>query len=407
MPNKKGTRRGNEEGSITWREDRQCYYARVKTGIKPDGSPDYASKYSKTKGELQTWIRGILNDVDSGTFAKPDKITCKEWFETWLTQYAKISVRQTTYESYEHQLKHHIIPGLGGIKLKDLQTTNIQKFLNEKFESGKTIKEKDEKTGKVNIKKVGLSSRTVHYFHVIIHSALKQAHIEHKIVLNPAENVRLPKQSHQEMKTLDNTELTSFLKTIKENKLYYAAYLLEVNSGMRRGEILGVRWQDISLDKGTLKVEKQIVNTKANGLEITDVKTDSSRRTIVLPADVVTALEIHRKRQLEAMMKVRDIYDEESDLVFCTRLGKPIAPRNFYRNFKLMLEKAGIKDIRFHDMRHTYAKMSLGEGVDLRTLSEDLGHTNPGFTLRVYGHSSIEAKKEAARKRTELLQSLK
>lgn len=385
-------RRGNGEGSICKRKD-GLWQCQVTTGFDDNGKPKRKTYYGKTREEVRDKLNEALMKVKTKTFKEPAKYTFGEWVDIWLNDYMKNSLRKTTWESYETQVRLHIKPTLGSIKLVKLQPVQIQRLYNEK---------REEK-----------SARTVRYIHQVINGALEQAFKERLIDFNPASAVKLPRDSKKEMKTLSKEEVRIFLETAKEQTekamekkdagacFYYTAYFLVLNTGLRRGEILGLKWKDIDFKKGTLRISRQLVRVKG-GFEFTEPKTPLSNRVIPLSNVVIRELERYRYIQTRERLKIGTIY-EDNDLICCTKIGRPIEPTNFIRNFKGVLKKAGLDEtLRFHDLRHTYAVLAASKGIDVKTIQESLGHHSPAFTMEVYGHSTSDMKKEAAEKMSTL-----
>lgn len=225
------------------------------------------------------------SEVRTNTFVEPNKTTVGEWMDTWLTVTMKTSIKETTYLSYETMIRRHIKPALGGYKLAQLQASNIQKFYNEKLEGGRA----DGKEG-------GLSPKTIRYIHTILHSALEQAIKERVISINVTTAVRFPKNPKKEMKTLDMKEIEKFLDRARLSR-YYAAYFIELFTGLRRGELLGLRWKDVDLKNRTIKVIQQLVKV-GNKHEIRELKTESSQnRVISIPDEVIEVLKGHKGKQ--------------------------------------------------------------------------------------------------------------
>lgn len=388
-------RRGNGEGSICKRKD-GLWQCQVTTGFDDNGKPKRKTYYGKTRKEVRDKLNEALMKVKTKTFKEPAKYTFGEWVDIWLNDYMKNSLRKTTWESYETQVRLHIKPTLGSIKLVKIQPVQIQRLYNEK---------REEK-----------SARTVRYIHQVINGALEQAFKERLIDFNPASAVKLPRDSKKEMKTIDLDSVIRFLDTAKEQTeiamerkgsgayFYYTAYTLELNTGLRRGELLALKWQDIDFKKGTIKVCRQLVRVRG-GFEFTETKTPLSNRVILPAKDVMRELERFKLIQTRERIKIGTIYND-NDLVFCTRDGKPIDPKNFVRNFKSVLKKAGLdENLRFHDLRHTYAVLAASDGVDAKTIQENLGHHSPAFTMEVYGHSSNEMKRDASERICNLLKN--
>ncbi|MGI6308449.1 MAG: tyrosine-type recombinase/integrase [Dethiobacteria bacterium] len=386
-------RRGSGEGSITKRKDGR-WQGSVLVGYDLEtGKPKRKYFYGRTRKEVQEKVNGATVEVQTGTYREPSKLTVAEWFTTWLNDYMKLSLRPTTWESYRYQVEGHIIPALGHLKLAQLQTAHIQRLYNDKLNSGRL----DGKEG-------GLSPKSVRYIHTVIHSALEQAKKEGMIMINPSDAVRLPKLEQKEIKYLDTTEVATFLATAKESK-HFAAFYLALNTGMRRGELLGLRWKDIDFIVKQLTVNQGLVRISGKGLVFQEPKTKLSNRVISLPPAAVQVLKEHKKQQNENRLMAGGAYNSDLDLVFANELGEPICPRAFTRVFERLIKKVGL-DVTFHGLRHTFATIALEQGVNVKTIQETLGHHSSAFTMDVYSSVTAKMKREAADKVGDLLASL-
>ena len=394
MPKKvKKRRRGHGEGSITQRKDGR-WQASVLIGYDPEtGRPKRKYFYGKKRKEVQEKLNKVIPEVQAGTYREPSKITVAEWFTTWLNVYMKPSLRPTTWESYRYQVEGHIIPALGHLKLPQLQTAHIQRLYNKK-----------RKSGRLDGRKGGLSPRSIKYIHTVIHSALEQAKKEGMIIINPAEATKLPKQEQKEIKYLDAAEAAIFLATAKESK-HFAAFFLALNTGIRRGELLGLRWQDIDFKACQLTVNQGLVRVTGKGLIFQEPKTKLSNRVINLAPAVLQVLKEHKAEQNEIRLLAGSAYNADLDLVFANELGEPICPRAFTRIFERVVKRAGL-DVTFHGLRHTFATIALEQGVDVKTIQETLGHHSAAFTMDVYSSVTAKMKKEAADRVGNLLASL-
>ena len=387
-------RRGDGEGSITRRKDGRWQGSALIGYDRETGKPIRKYFYGKTRKEVQRKLSEIIPEVHAGTYREPANITVAEWFTTWLNVYMKPSLRPTTWESYRYQVEGHIVPALGRLKLPQLQTAHIQRLYNDKLKGGRL----DGKPG-------GLSPKSVKYIHTVIHSALEQAKKEGMITINPADAVKLPQQEQKEIKYLDAAEAAIFLATAKDSK-HFAAFFLALNTGMRRGEILGLRWQDVDFNACQLTVNQGLVRVTGKGLVFQEPKTKLSNRVINLAPVVVQVLKEHKKEQAEFRRMAGGAYDEKGlDLVFANELGEPICPRAFTRVFERLVKKAGL-DVTFHGLRHTFATIALEQGVDIKTIQETLGHHSAAFTMDVYSSVTAKMKKEAADRVGNLLASL-
>lgn len=393
-------KRANGEGSIYKRSSDGRWTGKIQIGYKSDGTPKYKVVYGNSQKEVKDKLDELRGDIKNNTFVEANKITFGEWLDTWLNITIKATIKDTTWLIYENLVDKHIKPEIGGIKLQQLKAMNIQQLYNKKIQGGRL----DGKEG-------GLSPKTIKHMHQVIKGALEQAVKEKVISYNVAETVKTPKIVAKEMQILNIEEVNRFLTVVKDShfyKRYYAAYFLEFYTGLRRGELLGLRYKDIDFKNKTIKVVQQVVKVGSKNY-IRELKTESSQnRVIAIPDEVVLVLKEHQQQSvenykllglsdLEIMQKIKE------GLVFTNELGEFIQPRNFVRNFKGALKAAGLPSLRFHDMRHTFVVLSLQQGVDIKTLQSDLGHQEISTTLDRYGHVNEEMKREAATKRSGLI----
>lgn len=371
-------KRGHGEGNITHRKDGTwqgsiSFFDPVKNVRKRP------TVYGKTRKEVQMKLQELQAQRNAGLNIAPDKITLGEWIKRWLQDYAKANMRTGTWEGYQTNFKNHINPVLGNILLTKLTTNDLQKFYNQKLENGR-------KDGK------GLSIRTVKLIHVVIHASLKQAHKEGMVLRNVSEFVRLPADTKKEVKPLSPEQITSFLSAIREDKLY-PAFALELSTGLRRGELLGLQWKDIDMQTGKCQIRRSLVKNVSNTIDINEPKTKTSKRIVIIPENVLDILEAHRDRQEQD--KIKEGY-LENDWVFCTEEGKPLSPRNFTRKFDRLLEKAKMEHIPFHALRHSVATALLVNGVNLKVVSAQLGHADIRVTADTYSHVLEEVQKQTS-----------
>ncbi len=387
-------RRGNGEGSITYRKKDKRYQGYVTVGYDPETEkPKKKYFYGRTRKEVQDQVNEALGKVNAGTYREPSKLKMPDWLNTWLNEYMQPSLRPTTWQSYKTQIDKHILPALGHLRLSQLQTSNLQALYNQKLQGGRA----DGKEG-------GLSPRSVRYIHVVIHAALEQAKKEGLITINVADAVKLPADPKKEIKVLDQESIKKFLAAAKETR-HFPAYFLALNTGLRRGELLGLRWKDVDLKEETITVTQGLVRTKG-GLKFQEPKTKLSSRTIGISPEVVSVLKDHKKKQNESRLAAGEAYNNELDLVFCNELGEPICPRGFTRHFERLLKRVDLEgSVTFHGIRHTFATLSLQEGAAARTVQEALGHHAAAFTLDVYSSVTSRMKKEATDKIGNLLAS--
>ncbi len=356
-------KRANGEGSITkYKDGRWCGRYTVQTA---DG-PKRKAVYGKTKAEVLVRLTKAMADADNGLVFDAGNRTVKEYLERWLEDSAKGNVGQRTFANYRSQVKWHVIPALGRVKLKALTAAHVQSFYGSKLNSG-------------------LSTASVRYIHAVLHRALKQAVRWRLVPHNAAEAVDLPKVARKEAKTLSPEEAKRFLEAARGDR-FETLYVLAVTCGLRQGELLGLRWGDVDLEKRTLRVARQLQRMR-NGAGLAFLPTKNSKGRIVrLGSTAAEALEKHRERQAEEKLVLGAGYQDHS-LVFTTTVGTPVDAQNLVnRSFKPLLNKAGLPDIRFHDLRHTCATLMLSQGVNPKVAQERLGHTDIAVTMNTYSH---------------------
>ena len=269
------------------------------------------------------------------------------------------------------------------IPLNDLSTLHLQQFYKKLLAEGRVERIEAQKQPK------GLSAKTVRNIHQIISSALKLAAEQRLIAHNPADGCALPKAERKEMQTLPVEQLTSFLREAKDSGVF-ALYYIDLTTGLRRGELLGLKWSDIDLEKGDLRVQRQIGRIDGKIIEM-PLKTKNAYRTLPLSADAISVLKMQK-------CKVGN-----SEWVFPSPTGGPMSPDSVLHMLQRVLKRAGLPRIRFHDLRHTFATMALQNGVDVKTVSSMLGHYSAGFTLDTYAHVTTDAQLKAAQTMGDIL----
>lgn len=377
---RKRKRRAKGEGTICQRKD-GLWMAQATVGINPQtGKPKRRTVYARTQREVAEKLTKILHELQTGTYVEPSKVTTEEWFMDWLER-KRHHVEETTWEGYETIIRCHIIPAFAQIKVRDLQPRMIQTFINEKLETG-------------------LSIRTVKYISALLNMGLTQAKNERLISFNPMDAVQLPKERNKKERPIwNNQEMNKFLITAAKESKYYVAFALELITGLRRGELLALRWSNVDFQNKKIKVREQLVRVGGK-LKFKKPKTFKSSRDICLADNdasgiVLNLLKAHKAHQEEWKKLLRDVY-QDNNLVFCTDIGKPLEPKNFVEHFKAISRKARVKEIRFHDLRHTFATFSLENGVNPKTLAEMLGHASIYFSLDDYCHVTPRMREEAA-----------
>ena len=346
---------------ITKRTDGR-YMARY-TVETPDG-PKRKTIYGKKYGEVEKKLNEARANADQGLVYDAAKLTTGEYLEKWLADSVRDTVRARTYERYESLVRVHIVPTLGRTKLKSLTPAHVRGFYREKLDSG-------------------LAPRTILHIHRTLSKALKQAVLDGLIPRNAAASVKPPSPRREEIQPLSREQVRTFLQVVSDDRLE-ALYVVAITAGLRRGELLGLKWEDLDLDAGMLQVRRTLSETRDG--RVFEPPKSGKGRSIRLTKRAVAALRAHRKAQLEERMARADMWTENG-LVFASETGTPIQGRNMYRAFKIRLGRAGLsQSFRFHDLRHTCATLLLRQGVHAKYVQELLGHADISLTLNVYSH---------------------
>lgn len=365
--------------------------ARYTAGYDPGtGKQIQRSITGKTQKEVSQKLKAATTAIDEGTYTAPNKMTVAQWLDIWTAEYLK-AVKPSTVTSYKATVNTHLKPGLGAIKLDTLTAHTIQSLYN-------TLSA-PEGEGKA------LSPKTVKNVHGVLHKALQQAVGNGYIRFNPADPCVLPKVVKKEIQPLDEAQISSFIKAIKGTK-YEDLFITTLFTGMREGEVCGLLWDCVNLDKGTIRIDKQLQLERNTGGNHRLLPTKNSKgRRITLAPFVVNILRGVRRKQLENRLRYGECW-EGSNFVFTDELGHYLKPQAVRREFKRIVEDMGIPETRFHDLRHSYAVASIRSGDDIKTVQENLGHATAAFTLDVYGHVTEQMKKESAARMEAFIKSV-
>ena len=371
-----GKRRPSGDGLVRKRADGR-WEGRIVVGHKEDGKPIYRSVFAEKQSDLMPKLHELKDQYAGVELTEDSSITLGEWLERWLNEYKKPILRPSTYAGYSKDIANHILPYLGGKRLTQLKTADIQKHYNRLLESGRI---QDNGKGK------GLSNATVRGIHMVLREALDSAVREGLIPKNPADGTSPPKIYRNEKQVLTKDQLENFMKLIEGDEEWYDFFYTEIITGMRQGEICGLRWEDFDREKRTLRVARSVdfVNKE---LVVGETKTDDGKRTIYLPDSLWNIL-AKRQSQKGAF----------SEWIFPNLLKPewPLNPSRAYRQLKKLLEIGGLPSIRFHDLRHTFTSHAANSGIAPKTLSEIVGHTKASFTLDHYAHVTSDMQKNAA-----------
>ena len=370
-------RRANGEGNIRKRKDGR-WEGRYTAGRNPEtGKAIYKNVLGKSQAEVKEKLKQALETAKKLDFAKAGQYNVGQWLELWLKDYAKLKVRPSTYKTYQGFIKHHVTPNIGSIPLLKLTTMDLQKMYKKLLESGRVDRTEAKDKPK------GLSTKTVRNIHQMVSSALRFAMEQKLIPENPATRCALPKVERKEMKTLPMDQLNAFFDEAKSTGMF-ELYYIDLLTGLRRGELLGLKWDAIDFKNGILHVRRQVMRQNGKMVEA-PLKTKNSYRSIAIPADAVEVLKMQR-----------DKIGNGSEYVFPSPTGGPMSSDSVLHMLQRVLKRAGLERIRFHDLRHTFATLALQNGVDVKTVSGMLGHYSAGFTLDTYAHVTTAAQRNAA-----------
>ena len=353
---------GNGEGGITRHKKSGLYMARY-TVETPTGKKR-KTVYGKTREEAHEKLIEALSNRNKGLIFEGEDQTLSAYLDRWLNGSTKSYVKPSTFEGYELMIRNHIKPALGHKKLKVLAPDHVQYFYQQKLEAG-------------------LAPGTVRVMHGILHRALEQAVKWGVVPRNVCKATTSPKPNPEEIRPLDSEQAKRFLEASRGDRLE-ALYVLAVTAGLRVGELLGLKWEDVDLDAGALRVRRTRSQAKT-GPTFTAPKNGKGRQ-LRLTRRAVEALKSHKAAQNTERLKAGSLWAGDN-LVFCTHAGRPLDFRNLARaSFKPLLKKAGLPDIRFHDLRHTCATLLLSRGHHPKLVQELLGHASVAMTLDRYSH---------------------
>jgi integrase len=372
-------KRGNNEGSIyrrkngTWAAQYTVWTAEGRKRRSVSG---------KTRAEVSRKLTEAMADRDGGLLHDAGKLTVREYLDRWLADSVKGTVKEATYANYAYITHKHVSPALGHVKLKTLTPAHVRGFYGEKA-------------------RTNLSASTVKKMHVVLRKSLSQAVSDGLIPRNAADGVKPPRVGApgEEIKPLGSEECAAFLEASRGERLE-ALYVLAIHCGLREGELLALRWEDVYLEaaKPTMLVRRTLTRGEEGRGWVVGASTKSGKgRRVRLTRPAVTALKDHRKRQLEERMRLAGLWQDQG-LVFAGETGSLFNPSNLRnRSFKRIKARSGVReDLRFHDLRHTCATLLLSEGVNAKVVSEMLGHASITITLNIYSHVLPDMQDSAA-----------
>lgn len=363
-------RRGRGEGAIYKRGDSGLWCSVFTMGYDQNGRRKRRYVYGCSKKDVQEKLLKLHNDFSQGFMLDATRITVKEFLEQWLEEAVRPGVRQSTFVRYDSIIRLHIFPYIGGLKLNQLSSNHIQKFYGFLRQNNR-------------------SPRTIQLVHVLLSKSFNQALRWNTITANPCALVSKPKVLKKSMKFWTAEQLSHFLEQAKKDRLY-GLYVLAITSGLRLGELFGLKWTDLNIDNRTLAIQRTVHDLNGHN-RVGEPKTSKGKRNIILPKFAINALDAHAQA-----MRSEGI---TSEWIFCDTIGHPLRRGNFRkRSFLGLLKESGLPPIRFHDLRHSAATLLFSQGVHPKIVQELLGHSQISITLDTYSHVLPSLQQESANK---------
>ena len=385
---------GNIRKKIVTRNGKNYTFweARYTEGYDPGtGKQIQRSISGKTQKEVAQKLNAVTAAINAGTYTAPSKMTVGEWLTIWQKDYLN-GVRPRTVEAYDCQIRNHIAPALGAIRLEALAPHMIQGFYND--------------LGQPHGNKPGLSPKSIKNIHGILHKALQQAVLNGCLRFNPADACTLPRVEKKELKPLDEDGIAQFMKAIQGHR-YEIVFLVTLFTGMREGEVLGLTWDCVDFTRGTVTVNKQLQKARGGGSVYNFVPTKNGKGRVIAPAPyVMNLLKSQYRNQEKWRLMVGPLWENQSNLVFTDEVGKHLSHHTVYQNYKRVVASIGLPESRFHDLRHSFAVASIRAGDDIKTVQGNLGHATASFTLDVYGHVTDQMKQASAARMDSYIKSL-
>lgn len=367
------------------------WQGRCTVGYDPGiGRQKQRSITGKTQKEVAQKLRQLTAELDAGTYQEATKITLSQWLETWQKEYL-FDVKPSTAYLYKQEIALHIVPRIGAVKLKDLDTATIQAMYNDLY------RPKDDTRP--------LSAKSIKNTHGVLHKALQQAVSCNLIRTNPSDGCMLPRVEKTEVKPLDDEQISLFLKAVQGNP-YEHLFKITLFTGLRQGGILGLTWACIDFSSGTLTVKQQLRKERQKGGSYYFSSPKNGRtRVVTLAPSVVDLFLQQQSAEQEKELKAGNLW-ENRNLVFSNEVGGFLSYRVVYKAFKKVVASIGRPDARFHDLRHSYAVAAIRAGDDIKTVQSNLGHATASFTLDTYGHVTDQMKRASASRIEQFIQSV-
>ena len=342
----------------------------------------------KTKKEAEKACAKLIMEIENGEYIEESKATFSEFITDWLQLVAKPTLRPTTYAGYESAVHSRLLPTFGHRKLLDIKPVHVMRFYSSLLDEG-------------------ITEEFIQYLNSILKNSFRTAVKWELLKQNIMDKVEPPSRKRKQLRVWTLEEAISFLEAAKETRPhFYMTYLLAIFTGMRRGEILALRWKDCMLDEGKISVNKSLSFVKGQGIVCQETKTGSSNRVISISDMVVEELRKHRLQQQKMKLMLGEAY-QDTDYVIAKETGKPVNPNYIFNHFKKLLGKVDVPPIRFHDLRHTHATIMLKLGEHPKVVSERLGHSSIQMTMNVYSHVTIDMQKESSDRFEQAFQAAK
>ena len=369
-------RRPSGDGMVRKRADGR-WEGRIVIGHKDNGDSIFRYCSAVTQKELLRKLHQDIEEYRDVDLCEDSKMPLGEWLDRWLEEYAAPSVRPSTLEGYRGHIHRNIKPHLGDIPVGKVTKEAVQQLYRELRQNGR--QQEHPQYGRK------LSGSTIRRIHGVLHVAMDAAVRVCLIAKNPTENITLPRTKTAPKKVLNDAQLDTFMRTIEQDKVWHDFFYTELTTGLRQGEICGLMWSDFDETHGTLSIRRTIHTQKGGRLVAGETKTGTGKRTITLPPSTAQLLAQRKKYSYSQWIFPNPLRPEQ-----------PASPGTAYNHLKTLLKRAGLPSIRFHDLRHTFATHALASGVDAKTLSGILGHTQASFTLDTYTHVTGDMQKRAS-----------
>ena len=344
-----------------------------------------------TQKEVAQKLKQATYEIDQGTYLAPTKLTVEEWLDIWVKDYLE-DVKSSTKYLYMRNVEQYIIPHLGAVKLEALTSPMVQALYNKLL-----------KPENVDVK--ALSAKSIRNVHGVLHKALQQAVLNGYLRVNPSDACKPPRVVKKEIQPLNETQVSEFLVAIQGHTHEYL-YKITLFTGMREGEVLGLTWDCLDLEHGTLLIKQQLRREqKKGGKYYFSPPKNNKTRVLTLAPSVIQLFRLQKLKQNGMRLKAGDCWEENS-LVFSNQTGGFLSYRTVYDCFKRIMVKIGSPSTRFHDLRHTYAVLAIKSGDDIKTVQENLGHATAAFTLDIYGHVTAQMRRNSADRMEQVIKSV-